>query len=48
MSGWELLIILLVVYIFFGVNAIPKLLRSFRQSWVNLQEALHEVRKELK
>lgn len=47
-SGWELFIILFVIYIFFGVKAIPKLFRSLKKGWSSLQDALHEVRKELK
>lgn len=47
-SGWELFIILFVVYIFFGVKAIPKLFHSLKKGWSGLQDALHEVRKDLK
>ncbi len=46
-SGWELFIILFVVYIFFGVRFIPKLIRSFRGSMSDFQNAWHEIRKEL-
>ena len=47
-SGWELFIILFVVYLFFGVKAVPKLFRSFKKGWSELQNAMHEIRKEIK
>lgn len=47
-SGWELFIILFVIYIFFGVKVIPNLFRSLKKGWSSLQDTLHEVRKELK
>ena len=47
-SGWELFIILFVIYIFFGVKVIPNLFRSFRKAWINLQDALHEIKKEVR
>ncbi|MEQ9442050.1 MAG: twin-arginine translocase TatA/TatE family subunit [Cyclobacteriaceae bacterium] len=47
-SGWELFIILFVVYLFFGVKAIPKLFHSFKKSWSHWQDAMHEIRKEMK
>lgn len=46
-SGWELLIILFVVYIFFGVKTIPKLFRSFKKTMTEFQNAWHEVKKEI-
>lgn len=46
-SGWELLIILFVVYIFFGVKTIPKFLRSFKKTMAEFQNAWYEVKKEL-
>ncbi len=47
-SGWELFIILFVIYIFFGVKVIPNLFRSFRKAWINLQDALHEIKKDVR
>jgi TatA/E family protein of Tat protein translocase len=47
-SGWELFIILFVIYIFFGVKFIPKFFRSLKKAASNFQAALHEVKKELK
>nr|WKN35437.1 twin-arginine translocase TatA/TatE family subunit [Tunicatimonas sp. TK19036] len=47
-SGWELFIILFVIYIFFGVKTIPKLFQSFRKGLSSFQDALHEVKKEIK
>ena len=47
-SGGELFIILFVVYIFFGVKVIPNLFRSFKKAWTNLQDALHEIKKEVR
>lgn len=46
-SGWELLIILFVVYIFFGVKSIPKLFRGFKKTVIEFQNAWQEVKKEL-
>ena len=47
-SGGELFIILFVIYVFFGVKVIPNLLRSFKKAWINLQDALHEIRREVR
>lgn len=45
-SGWELFIILFVIYIFFGVRTIPRLIQSFKKGLRNFQDALHEMKKE--
>lgn len=47
-SFWEVFIILFVVYIFFGIKAVPKLFQSFKKAWTELQHSLDEVRKEIK
>ena len=47
-SGGELFIILFTIYVFFGVKVIPNLFRSFRKAWINLQDALHEIRREVR
>ena len=47
-SGWELFIILFTIYVFFGVKVIPNLFRSFKKAWINLQDALHEIKREVR
>jgi Sec-independent protein translocase protein TatA len=47
-SWGEVFLVLFVVYIFFGVKTIPKLLRNLKDIAVNLQKAVHEIRKEIK
>jgi Sec-independent protein translocase protein TatA len=47
-SWGEVFLVLFVVYIFFGVKIIPKLIRNFKDIASRLQKAMHEIRKEVK
>lgn len=47
-SFGELFIILFVVYIFFGVKAIPRLFQSLKKMLAELQNAAHSFRNEIK
>ncbi len=47
-SWGEVFLVLFVVYIFFGVKMIPKLIHNFKKLGASLQKALHEMKKEIK
>lgn len=46
-SGWEIFIIVLVIYIFFGPRSIPKFYQNMKKALAQFQESLKEVQREL-
>ncbi|MEK6476502.1 twin-arginine translocase TatA/TatE family subunit [Catalinimonas sp. 4WD22] len=46
-SGWEIFIIVFVIYIFFGPRSLPKFYQNLRKSVSHFQDSLKEVQREL-
>lgn len=46
-SGWEIFIIVFVIYIFFGPRSLPKFYQNLRKSASHFQAALKDVQREL-
>ncbi|WKN32694.1 twin-arginine translocase TatA/TatE family subunit [Porifericola rhodea] len=46
-SGWELFIIVLVIYLFFGPRSLPKFYQSLKKTLSQFQESWKEVQREL-
>jgi len=46
-SGWEIFIIVMVIYIFFGPRSIPKFYQNLKKAAAQFQESLREAQREL-
>ena len=46
-SGWEIFIVILVVYLFFGPRSLPKFYQSLKRAAAQFQESLKDVQREM-
>lgn len=46
-SGWEIFIIILVIYLFFGPRSLPKFYQSLKKAAAQFQDSLRDVQREM-
>jgi TatA/E family protein of Tat protein translocase len=46
-SGWEILIIIFVIYLFFGPRSLPKFYQSLKKAATQFQDSLKDVQREM-